>query len=552
MKRKEWTPKRTIYWLALSGIAFLAALFVLRLAWAPKPDSAQPEVSTFGAEGESFSGTGHEALFPPEIPDGFETRSTAVAVYQPAPPLVDESEKRQGTESIVFGRILDSSDNPLGGTKLSVYGGRDQRNVSNFFDLRLESHSRPDGTYEIRLESPFHGWLLVDKPGFAVLEARMGLTLPGVERRDFVLLEAAEGVFGQVLEEGTGRPLEGVMVTCSFSRPLRAASQSHLHGTALTDSHGEFSFSRLPIGDTTHLFAVSRSHLPEMKSVRFARRDQFERIEIRMKPAKKLQVRAVDEDGRPVSGARVRTRTHIGVLTNEEGVAEVLVDRTLTPSAHELLVDAEGYLEAWLEIDPSAGEVEVTLRKAPRIHIEVFNQGGEPLPDTSILLWAGKHDVAGRGITDERGVFDASPSKLPVEKITVGNARYLGREFSFPSDSTPDHLVVILESGNAGVAGQVLSAQGPPAKSFRIWLRRQGEAAQAPGTLTRYFSEADGGRFQILDLPEGLYDLTASSEGPFVSRHRAIGIVRNLELKSGQMLSPIIVQLQSIQKGEPQ
>lgn len=126
------------------------------------------------------------------------------------------------------------------------------------------------------------------------------------------------------------------------------------------------------------------------------------------------------------------------------------------------------------------------------------------------------------------------------------------REFSFPSGSTPDHLVVILESGNAGVAGQVLSAQGRPAKSFRIWLRRQGESAQAPGTLTRYFSEADGGRFQILDLPEGLYDLTASSEGPFVSRHRAIGIVRNLELKSGQLLGPILVQLQSIQKGEPQ
>lgn len=140
--------------------------------------------------------------------------------------------------------------------------------------------------------------------------------------------------------------------------------------------------------------------------------------DVRLEPARSVQLRVLDEERRPIAGARLYAglgRAPIGDPSATDGTIDALVaDATAT-----LHVAAVGFDLAELAQPPAgAARQDVVLRAATTLRIVVTDALGEPLPDVTIRITADAPLwTAGKGVGVERlqGLGRAFDSALLVD-----------------------------------------------------------------------------------------------------------------------------------------
>ncbi|MBL8769198.1 MAG: carboxypeptidase regulatory-like domain-containing protein, partial [Planctomycetes bacterium] len=162
--------------------------------------------------------------------------------------------------------------------------------------------------------------------------------------------------------------------------------------------------------------------------------------DVRLEPARTVQLRVVDDDHRPIAGARLYAglgRAPIGAPSGTDGTIDALVaDATAT-----LHVAAVGFDLAGLAQPPvGAARQDVVLQAATALRVVVTDVLGEPLPDVTIRITA-----------DE-------PLWIAGDGVGVARLQELGREFdsalvvdASASDAHGEAIVMTADEGEVVV-----------------------------------------------------------------------------------------------------
>lgn len=538
MPYKRFKPMRWV--VAVLGICAIAFLYFW---WSRQSgfDADHPDEAKASVQADSETRAGNAGASPDPLGEAPPAilREVPPSTYRRVSPREWEEMKRKGDQAVVLGRVENPDGNPIRQARVSLYASRDLGGSAAFHNLLIETETGRDGAFQFSVQTPWTGWAVVDKTGFATAEERIFLSLPESKRLRYVLREELSLLRGVVLDKTTRRPVPDAQVFCD-SREF--ASRVALVRSTTSNARGEFFFERLPVGLKAILSVSAATHLAAMKGVDLKEDADQQTVEILLAPAKALAVRVVDQRGAPIINAKVTNPSvsPMSSATDAEGFAQVQVSGETNPV--QLDVAAQGYLRQTVEVDVRQPPQEIVLQESPLLRVLVLNQQGQPLPQAVVVAWTDKHESSARGLTNARGFFETAPRLLPLTSIVVSHAEYLGQQIPISTGTELDEIQVILQGGDSGVAGAVYSSRGIPLSSFRIWLHRHADDRHPEGRLVRLFSQTQG-RFVIVPVPEGTYDLTVREDPPGPAGQS--GVVRALALRRGQLLSGLLLQLQA-------
>lgn len=214
-------------------------------------------------------------------------------------------------------------------------------------------------------------------------------------------LEAGWSV-GGIIVDAAGKPVEGVAVRPSMEYKKRPGDVRQLGvGTHLkTDGAGKWHFDSVPasMGEVS----VEIDH-PDFKSLRRPlTRGEFE-IERGREPASKIVLdrgltvtgRVTDEAGKPIAGARIRTKFLNDIReakTGEDGTYRLV---GCEPRTARIVASAEGRAPdvKELNIDQAMGPVDFRMKPGGTVRIRVLDAQGNPVPKARIFFqrWRGHY-----------------------------------------------------------------------------------------------------------------------------------------------------------------
>ncbi len=203
---------------------------------------------------------------------------------------------------------------------------------------------------------------------------------------------------GQVLETGSGRPIEGV--------PLRAGPAQ-----ATTDAEGRFVLRRVEVGDL--LTVESAAHRP-LAPIPL---EGQESLTLTLEPWR-VTVSVTDQaTGQPLSGARVASAT-------QEAETDPSGQAVLMPRLSEgIAVSLTGYCTATLTYqgEPS---LQVALRPS-RLIVRLKDAATqEPVPNALVQIFEKGESSPRLGRTDEAGQLDL-PDAAEAERLFIKAANYV-------------------------------------------------------------------------------------------------------------------------------
>lgn len=272
-----------------------------------------------------------------------------------------------------------------------------------------------------------------------------------------------------------------------------------------------------------------------------------------LEPGASMRGRVVDENGTPVSSARVTLGESVydgnkqTALTEEDGS---FVFRLSETSSSQIFVVRDGFSPAIEEVDigAEAADVEIILEKGRVLTGRVVDVEGNPIAGVLIAPeeWKGHRIFEWRGRTDEEGRFtwDSAPDGL-VE-FSILKSGYLGlRNRGLLVDG--EEKVITMELAPR-IAGRVTdAATGEPVKAFRVLL---GEAYGGPEIYWREAALLDGdaGEFILThDEPfrgEAVLRIEADGYLPALSDRFSFGSANDpfaFALEAGEPLAGSIV-----------
>ncbi len=260
-------------------------------------------------------------------------------------------------------------------------------------------------------------------------------------------------------------------------------------------------------------------------------------IDFKMKPALIVQGIVVDEQDRPIEGARIRTFFTIFykyVPTDAQGRFELdYLERGR--SSHTLFARKEGYLEASTQVQADAPKpsYKLVLKRGVRCEGRITAPSGRGI--AGARLYIGRDPASYDrldAVSDEDGHF-VFPTVKPGEHDLVTQAQgYASDVRKWKVDAKPgevSRIVVRLDTGRivAGIIvdkkGKVMAGVGVHARVHRAGasLFRRGRYI---GERTRTDAE---GRFRLLDMAKGKIDVECYGDG--VIRHVEEGVSTDIK-----------------------
>ena len=376
--------------------------------------------------------------------------------------------------------------------------------VTAFSQQGGKAKSGEDGSYEIKSLSPgsygvsgkLEGgqWVAIGLNAVVVQEGA------GNKAPDLVLTRGAL-VSGTVVDDETGAPLADVYVE-----------------GAVTEKNGRYQV-RLAPGEASLGIGVPKEYLQpqQMPTIALEKGDKKD-VPIRLKKGLALSGTAVDSDGKPAVGARIR----IGQNHSYEPSIAVVDARGawnvvgLKPGEVEFFPEGE-----WQLVEPKSvslplqrpRSVQVTLKKLALQDVSgrVLDSKGAPVAGARVVfttevplsggVWTGRVQKLK---SDEEGRFtlhNARPDdKMTIEVEKSGFRLASGGAITRANDAWQVSDVVLKSLGGR-VAGQVLM-RGAPIANARVLSPDGGPQAQA--------ATDEKGRFVLELLPEGEVTLMAA------------------------------------------
>lgn len=293
---------------------------------------------------------------------------------------------------------------------------------------------------------------------------------------DPVILGHAIALRGQVVHHG--KPFAGAEVVLSLDNSLQAMLRSHaLPRSVRSDAAGRFEIAGIPLDTALWLRAQHGDLRSELFEAR-AGEDAVDAIELELADPGAVEVRAVDEEQRPIAGATVR------VLTREvhdwQPVAELTTDaagraRTarLPLQPYKVEVSAPGRISAdgWIDAgtdEPT--EIEVRLNLGHRLLFHVVDDAGKPLADPDFeveVMIESADDMAHREAPVNAGTAEIVDALAGEATARLVGPRSSGRHTAVHFQ-VPGEVPTLVWPRPKTISGTVRDDRGAPARGFVV------------------------------------------------------------------------------------
>lgn len=422
------------------------------------------------------------------------------------------------------GVVIDARKRPLAGVEVTVRpspagtGPDGAATVLTDGQGRFEVLALPAD--RVDLEARRQGFAPTFVPGVAVA--------PGPGPADLGTLTLLSGVRieGRVADTA-GRPLAGAGAWLTEGGRAQAGTLRQREPDVKTDEAGRFAVADLTRGRIVNVLVAREGYVPSW--VAGVEAPTTRPLAVVLEPASRLRGRVEDASGEPVPEANVRLRPAppppgtVGLVPRRsENTADVQAgdDGTflfaeVAPGAVTLEASAEGLVPS----DP------VEVRVLPNGEIQdvvlVLGRGA----DVGGWITAGGEPVAGARVridlvqaeSDAEGRYRLAGVPPGAKTLVLSHPAYKERAQQVDVQPGENRVDLTLERG-ATVSGRVVDESGAPRLGAELMLKNRGER----GPRGYRASSGPGGRFEILAVSDGSFDLEARAEGFAPAVHPAV------------------------------
>lgn len=203
-------------------------------------------------------------------------------------------------------------------------------------------------------------------------------------------------ITGRVVRAADGSPVAGAKLYMKQTPPTT------------TDSDGRFEIRHQHVGYRS-LWVVASGLAVDREKILVTGKPRVAGVEFRLKPSLQVHGRALDDQGKPVSGARVYAFslewTESETRTDTEGRFEL--DTLYHPGYPSVMIEADGFAPAILEDPPAdVGDVKMERMLTGRLEGRVVGVGGRTLEGAHVYLQPRAHDAYQQSaVANSRGMF---------------------------------------------------------------------------------------------------------------------------------------------------
>lgn len=287
-------------------------------------------------------------------------------------------------------------------------------------------------------------------------------------------------------------------------RPLRDVAMSSWVGEARSGEDGRYRIAASSIGGGAYVVATAPGYAQSRVVAQLPGPGSRAVADFDLVPAFRVKGRVVDEDGRPVEGAVVRSFfTGSQNVATTDGEGGFRLDH-LDPrrSSHSVYARKEGYCEAATSVEVDGAEraiPDLVLARGVRLEGRVLDDAGAPLAGASLYIGFSpsaynRLDAVSRD--DGSFVFPNVPAGEQTLAASHPDCAPDRRLLSLaPAPPIVADLVVRLEKAHS-IGGVVRDEAGKPRARIGIAVKHAGEYVDS----LRGETAADG-RFQVKGLP---------------------------------------------------
>ncbi|MAF66589.1 MAG: hypothetical protein CMJ84_13145 [Planctomycetes bacterium] len=457
------------------------------------------------------------------------------------------------------GRVVDPEEEGVGGVQVEV--AVSGQNDGGMFRSRVSVMTEPDGTFEAFGLAHGEVTLNVSRRGFEDAETFVTGLAPGAEREG-ILIRLRRGLAIEgVVQWPDGTPADAAWVRIETDQGLFFGQAPSFK----TRSDGRFRISGLEPSAITLTASARRAASEEGGGARSRRkgpswRARLEEVRtgasgliLTLAEGDSLRGSVADDLGEPIGTFRVSATPGRGEAFSGGGVSRVFRStggefelEGLGEGTYEVTVRAVGHATSLTERVSYLGPPShFVLPRAVRLSGIVRDLGGRPVagavveashsgPGASVGLDAIMRRMSSgrteRTHTDDGGAFEFKalpPGLLELEADSKVHSHSETVEVRIAPGEELEEIVLVLKSG-ARLTGEVHVSRG----------ERGGLAVTVSeeNTSHRETVETDEeGRFEVLHLPAGRYDVTAAMDVPSVEDRRDSALLRSSNKVSAQV-----------------
>lgn len=423
----------------------------------------------------------------------------------------------------VVGTIVDAAGSPIQGAEVLAYPLDPAAQPESLLRAKareMRGATGRDGTFSLPAVGAGQIDLALRAAGAGPKWLRGVDVPPGQTPLDLgrIVLGPESPLRGSVIDEA-GSPVSGAKVTAvplvSLPRPGDFAASPP---ATLTDEAGQFALRGLEEGVKVLLRGEQAGFLPATLEVALA--VDPAPVLLTLKPAAALRGSVVDEEAKPVEGARVVLVTQ--AARGDRPLATSASDRTgaftfaaVPPGSHRLAVQAAGYL-AWsqpLTVDSGSPPepVEVRLKRGAVLSGRVLSERGQPVEGAEVSLSSEGEPAVGltapQTISDAEGSYRLEGLPAGPQRVQVVHPDYLLERRQVQLEETETTRDFTLRSG-AALAGRVVDDRNEPVAGAMVSV----VAEENPVGIDPRWTDAEG-RFRVTGLAPARYSVLVELAG---------------------------------------
>jgi len=245
------------------------------------------------------------------------------------------------------------------------------------------------------------------------------------------------------------------------------------------------------------------------------------RVPVKAQGANKVAGVVRDDQGRPVSGARIKVcPSNSSIVVSDENGRYVA--RWQTPRGNRTVASfvavrhPERNLAGFAEVPEGSSNVDVKLAEGVIFSGRVVDEGGRPVEGAAVRLsfWSGGTGVTinEKTATDDQGRYEIPAAPRDCEFTTCASKEGYGEKFSerlFSSPTAGNRMEVeplILKLADRSVSGVVVDEEGRPAGGASV-------SCYGPDQPWRHVKADDQGRFKVEGVCAGPVEISVDIRG---------------------------------------